>query len=191
MQIYCLEKALQIVIPILNLYEFSKFNGNYWYITSDRIRTYIHLEQYEKAQPVIDELYKNAIYFYENIENVDNTRERIWKMQFIAESYAESALKEKAVNTYLVVMYIGLEKDNNQYKILKDRDSNLNICKISQVVNCLLDGEVENDIVDKIIDLKDALIRYREDYQGDRIIYDKIISKINDYNQNQEIEFKK
>ncbi len=191
MQIYCLEKALQIVIPILNLYEFSKFNGNYWYITSDRIRTYIHLEQYEKAQPVIDELYKNAIYFYENIENVDNTRERIWKMQFIAESYVESALKEKAVNTYLAAMYIGLEKDNNQYKILKDRDSNLNICKISQVVNCLLDGEVENDIVDKIIDLKDALIRYREDYQGDRIIYDKIISKINDYNQNQEIEFKK
>ncbi len=112
-------------------------------------------------------------------------------MQFIAESYVESALKEKAVNTYLAAMYIGLEKDNNQYKILKDRDSNLNICKISQVVNCLLDGEVENDIVDKIIDLKDALIRYREDYQGDRIIYDKIISKINDYNQNQEIEFKK
>ena len=52
-------------------------------------------------------------------------------------------------------------------------------------------GEIENNIIDKVIDLKDTLVCYRDDYLGDKNTYDEIISKINDHYQNQEIEFKK
>lgn len=67
----------------------------------------------------------------------------------------------------------------------------INICKISESINCLLEGEIENNIIDKVIDLKDTLVCYRDDYLGDKNTYDEIISKINDHYQNQEIEFKK
>lgn len=191
MQIDCLEKSLAIIIPILNQHEFSKFDGDYWFLMGDFIRAYIQVGDFEKAKCNTDNLYENAIEFYKGIENSDNSWERIWNMGSIAEFYGECSLAEKAVNTYLTAMYIGLEKDNNQYEILKDRDRNINICKISEAVNCLLEEEIESGIIDKVIDLKDTLVRYRDDYLGDKNTYDEIISKINDRYQNQEIEFKK
>lgn len=191
MQIDCLEKSLAIIILVLNQYEFSRFDGDYWFSMVDLIRAYIQVGNFEKAKYNIDNLYKNAIEFYKSIGNSDNSWERIWNMESIAEFYSECALKEKAVNTYLAAMYIGLEKDSNQYEILKDRDMKINICKISESINCLLEGEIENNIIDKVIDLKDTLVCYRDDYLGDKNTYDEIISKINDHYQNQEIEFKK
>lgn len=191
MQIACLEKSLAIIIPVLNQYDFSQFNGDYWNIMVDLIRAYIQVGDFAKVEYNIDNFYKNAIEFYRNIENLDNVWNRIWNIESIAEFYSECALEQKAVNTYLAAMYIGLEKDNNQYDILKDRDRNINICKITEAVNCLLEGEIENDIIDKVIDLKDTLVRYRDNYRGDKNIYDEIILKINERCQNQEIEFKK
>lgn len=58
-------------------------------------------------------------------------------------------------------------------------------------IDDLLDDEIENDMIDKIIDIKNELVNYRDDYQEDKNVYDEIISKINDFYQNQEIEFKK
>lgn len=191
MQIECLEKSLAIIIPILNQYEFSKFNGDYWSIMGDLIRAYIHLGESEKAKCKIDEFYQNAIEFYKSIENTDNAWDYIWNMQFIAELYIENASRESAVNTYLAALYIGLEKERKQYEILKDRDSNSTMDKISQAVNCLLENTIENNRVDFIINIKNELANYREDYQGDKNTYDAILLKINERYQNQEIEFKK
>ncbi len=191
LQIECLEKSLAIIVPILNQYEFSKFNGDYWSIMRDLIRAYIHLGESEKAKCKIDEFYQNAIEFYKSIENTDNAWDYIWNMQFIAELYAENASRESAVNTYLAALYIGLEKERKQYEILKDRDSNSTMDKISQAVNCLLENTIENNRVDLIINIKNELANYREDYQGDKNTYDAILLKINERYQNQEIEFKK
>ena len=191
MQIECLKKSLEILNIILNQYEYSQFNGDYWYIMGDLIRASIQLGNLEKAQQYIDELYKNAIEFYRSIENSDSSWERTWKIWSIAELYIESASKEKAVNTYLAAMYIGLVKDSNQYEILKNSVADINICRLSQTIDDLLDDEIENDMIDKIIDIKNELVNYRDDYQEDKNVYDEIISKINDFYQNQEIEFKK
>lgn len=191
LQIECLEKSLAIIVPILNQYEFSKFNGDYWSIMRDLIRAYIHLGESEKAKCKIDEFYQNAIEFCKSIENTDNAWDYIWNMQFIAELYAENASRESAVNTYLAALYIGLEKERKQYEILKDRDSNSTMDKISQAVNCLLENTIENNRVDLIINIKNELANYREDYQGDKNTYDAILLKINERYQNQEIEFKK
>ena len=50
MQIDCLEKSLAIIIPVLNQYEFSKFDGDYWFLMGDLIRAYIQVGDFEKAK---------------------------------------------------------------------------------------------------------------------------------------------
>ncbi len=191
MQIECLQKSLSIVTPILNQYEFSKFNGDYWNMMGDLIQAYIQIREFKKANSEIDVLYQNAIEFYGNIENFEDAWNRIWDMWSVAGVYVESASKENAVNTYLAALYMGLEKDSKQYKILKDRDSNSNMDKIGQAISGLLDGTIEDNIVDWIIDIKNELVNYYDDYRGDKNIYNEIVLKINERYQNQEIEFKK
>ncbi len=57
MQIECLQKSLSIVTPILNQYEFSKFNGDYWNMMGDLIQAYIQIREFKKANSEIDVLY--------------------------------------------------------------------------------------------------------------------------------------
>ncbi|MDE7204089.1 MAG: serine/threonine protein kinase [Lachnospiraceae bacterium] len=188
MQIDCLKKSLEIIIPVLNLYEFSKFDGNYQYMMWDMIRAYIQLEDYENAKHSIDELYERTVEFYLEIENSDNAQERIWKMRFIANSYLDCFSKEKAVNIYLVAIYIGLEEDRTKYALL--RTSNLDVCRVSQLIVRMLAEEIDSNLKDSLIELKDELVSNREAYNGDIDIFDEIVSTINEHYQNREIEFK-
>lgn len=196
MQTDCLEKALEILIPSLNLYEFNtyeyiKLESGYWHMMEDIIRAYIMLEDFQMAKKNIDEFYKKVMEFYLMPENSDDAQMRISKIQSIADFYVEITLKEDAVNTYLTAMYMGLEKDINKYNILKEHVSDIDPCRLNESITSLLDKGIDNRIVDSLIDLKDKLVSYRDAYRWDIRIYDEIISKINDCYQNRDIEFKK
>lgn len=188
MQIDCIKKSLEIIIPVLNLYEFSKFDGDYRYLMQDMIRAYIHLADYENAMQSIDELYERTVEFFLEIENSDNVQECIWEMRFIADSYLDCFSKEKAVNIYLVAIYIGLEEDRTKYAML--RTSNLDVCRVSQLIVRMLAKEIDSNLKDSLIELKDELVSNRETYNGDVNIFDEIVSTINEHYQNREIEFK-
>lgn len=196
MQTDCLEKALEILIPSLNLYEFNTYEyieleSGYWHMMEDIIRAYIMLEDFQMAKENIDGLYKKVMEFYLMPENSDDAQKRIWKIQSIADFYVEITLKEDAVKTYLTAMYMGLEKDINKYNILKDHASDIDPCRLNESITSLLDKGIDNSIVDSLIGLKDKLVSYRDAYRWDIRIYDEIISKINDRYQNRDIEFKK
>lgn len=194
MEVDCLKYALEILEPILNQYEFSKFDGNYCHIMNSLIRAYIDLGDFENAMFAVKELYDRTIEFYGGIENSDDILDHMWKIskvKDIADYYVEMSQNVYAVKIYLVAIYVGLKKTFDLDMLVIGDCAEFETDNLCEMINNLLDKEIDMEIIDELIDLKDELIKYKDNYSGNMFIYESIILKISSRYQHQEIEFKK
>lgn len=190
MEAICLEQAIEILKPILNQYEFSKFEYNYWYIIGSLIEAYINLKKFNAAYTVICELYEETIYYVTEKNNSESINELVWKLKHIADYYVKVSKILDAVKTYLLAIYLLLINKSHisidTFNTNTGKDINLLCDKIYEQ----LSNEIDAKMVDTLIELKDELLKYKDISSIGIDKYKLIISKIsNDYEQ-QEIEFK-
>jgi len=191
MEIVCLNKALEIGIPMASHKTGIILADNtYGNIMDSLIRAYINLKAFKSANAAIHKLYAKTIGYMKTEECSDSIWTQVWNISHIADYYVEISGNADAARMYLTAMYVGLKKEAKDDILTQDSATETMIIALCEAINELLE-EADTDIVDLLIDLKDKLILCRDNgFEGHKA-YDAIITKISDRYQHQEIEFKR
>lgn len=191
MEIVCLNKALEVGIPMeRHKTGIVLSNITYTDIMANLIRAYIKLKAFESANAAINKLYVKTIDYMKTDECSYGTWERVWKIRQIAEFFVEISRNADAVRMYLTAMYVVIKKELKEDILTEGGATETRIIHLCEAINELLEA-LDPDIVDLVIDLKDALIICRDNGFEGYEAYDAIITKITDRYQHQEIEFKR
>lgn len=185
-QIRCLIQAYEIMVPILNEFEYCRFDYNLWYILNDLARAWMNLANKTQAASIIREMYERAIDYYSNKK--DDKHEYLYKIKEVAGLYENNGDKEKAYRGYLVWLYIALS-DTPNAGVLSNFFCNKKDMElvIKELLENITESEIDN--VDILIDYKDSvegLNMSKEEMQLVQPLLDVIINKY----QNKDIEFK-
>ena len=104
----------------------------------------------------------------------------------IADHLVELDMIEESINIYLIAMFFALEEQPKLQAVNEFCKDDVSLC---ESICKLLDNKIEEDIVDSVIEIKDKLVEYK-DYYSCNEMYDRIINKISENFQHQDIEFK-
>ena len=189
MRIVCLNEALKILKPIMNEYDFSQFDGNYWSMMYDLIFSYICIKDYEHASVAVYEVYEELIKLYFK-EEISERYFVVGKIESLADFLSDAFMFTDSVRMYLVSLYVCFAPRPNIKVLSITEDSNSDILRLCKIICSMIDGEVDHDIVDSLIGIKDKMVKYRDYGISGGELYDFITAGISDRFQNKEMEFK-
>lgn len=186
---YCLQRAYDIIMPILNQYEFSDYR-NVWDIAEAMIQCYMNLKNDGQAYFMIEELYTKTIDYYDDPEKAEDTGEWSWKIKQLAEYLEEINRVEEAANLYLYAMYVAIcaKPDSG---LIRDMDlGEQQSLQLYKKLETIMKGGVENDVVDTVLDLKEKVMPLLKQITNGKMFQELLQWFLAKY-QHQEIEFKR
>ena len=190
----CLENAYQALLSSekenINM-DYTSNIRKYKEIIRKLITVNISKDDKEKAVIYIDKLYQNINKYFDkkikvsSIENnrehydensvknpdIGSIREYITELNLIGDYYAEAGQINSAMNTYIKLIYLGMEAISDGRKAVEDTRE---------------EGVIENIL----IQAKDSLAKCCENFDGDKTSYQELIEKIYNEYEHREIEFK-
>lgn len=190
MQIDCLNKALEIAGPILYEDECSLFAWDYRFMMQSLIYAYIDTEAYEEADDAIRELHDRTVEYIMRGDDPDMPWNRLWFVKEIADYYVRISRNMDATAEYLRAMYAGLAEQLDFDLMMEKNVTRDFIEQLCEVVGKLLERELEPNLEDDLIDIKDKLITCRDKCLNGCEVYDRMIAKLTGLQQ-KEIEFKR
>lgn len=185
-QIKCLEQAYMIMIPILNQYEYSRFDYHLWNIMYDQVIAWINILNQEKTNTVIKEMYMRTLDYYDTKEDVKS--DYLYKIKEIAGLYERAGNHKEAFRGFLMWLYIALSPKCDK-RILKDyfRDTRDIESVISELHRIIADDMVVE--MDSLIEFKEGIENmYLEDREMQYV--QTLLKVITEKYQNKDVEFK-
>lgn len=187
--IVCLEEGLNVLKPILNQYEFIKFDRDYCLMMDDLIMTYIKIKKYDLASQNIYKLYYDLTKFY--FDKLDfKLWEYIWKLKDLAFFLSECSRFVESIRMYLAALYVGIKSEINTDVLSFSENTEQDVIKLCDIICDLPERQLEPRIIDSVIDCKDKLIEYKEYAGFAGNLYERLISRISEKFQYKELEFK-
>lgn len=184
-QIKCLEQAYMIMIPILNQYEYSRFDYHLWYIMYDQVTAWINISNLENANAIIKEMYMRTLDYYDKKEDVDS--DYLYKVKEIAGLYERAGNHQEAFRGFLMWLYIKLSKKRDK-RILKDYFSDTRDIEsvTGELLRIITDDRVE---IDSLIEFKEEIENI--DLEDQEMQYvQSLLHVVNEKYQNKDVEFK-
>ena len=189
-EIICLKHAVEILDPILNQYDYSKFNRNYSYIMRDLIRAYIRVGHTKSAMDTIRILYVNLIHFIFETENEEEFVDKVRNMSTIGEFLEEINENETAIRIYTAAIYLEIEKSPDIRLVRKLFMTEDTLQLLCESILCQIENGVEQEAVDTIVDLNEKVLQIMEKIDHPES-YQLFVKKIKEKYQYQDIEFRK
>lgn len=191
-EILCLRHAVAILNPILNKFNYSRFDRNYCYIMDDLVRACIRIDDRKSALNALQAFYSNGFHFMFEMEKEEGGRRsnRFWWMRRIAEFLEEANEREASLKMYMAVIYLEVEKvpDIDLIRRLFMTDGDLQ--KISDRILMQVKRGVDREAIDTIVDLSEKISgRMNQMEYPDK--YNVVVNLIREKYQHQDIEFKK
>ena len=185
-QIRCLEQAYTIMLPILNQYDYSRFDYHLWYIMNEQVIAWLNISSREKAIDIIREMYIRTLDYYKNKE--EEKHEYLNKIKEIADLYERAGDIRMAFRGFLMWIYIILSVKCDD-RILVDyfgdtHDIETIIGEISVTISSTPIKEI-----DSLIEFKESIERLDLDDQELQLVQPLLNIIIGDY-QNKDVEFK-
>ena len=175
-----------IMIPILNQYEYSRFDYHLWNIMYAQVTAWINISNQEKANTVIKEMYMRTLDYYETKEDVKS--DYLYKIKEIAGLYERAGNLQEAFRGFLMWLYIALSPKCDK-RILKDyfRDTRDIESVISELHRIITDDMVVE--IDSLIEFKEGIENmYLEDREVQYV--QTLLKVITEKYQNKDVEFR-
>lgn len=190
MKIVCLKEGLNILKPILNQYEFSQADGDYYFMMSELIQSYIYnIKKYDLASQNIYKLYYDLTKFY--FDKLDfKLWDYTWKLKDLARYLAECFRFSECIRMYLAALYVGIKSEISTDVLSFSENTEQDVIKLCEIICDLPECQLEPIIIDSVIDCKDKLIEYKEYAGFAGNLYERMISRISEEFQYKELEFK-
>ena len=185
-QIRCLNQVYEIMVPILNDYDYCSFDYNLWFIMYDLVIAWINLSDKAKATILIREMYERTLDFYKNKK--EENSQYLYKIKEIASLYERVGDIQKAYRGYLIWIYVALAVKCEECVLMNYFD---NIQELEVIIKELIAviSETPIDNVDILIEYKEAVERLNMYGQELQLIQPLLNVIINNY-QNKDVEFK-
>lgn len=185
-QIQCLNRAYEIMIPILNDFDYSRFDYNLWQIMYDLVIAWINLSDKTKATNLIREMYERTLDFYKGKN--EEKFEYLYKIKQIANLYERAGDMQKAYRGYLIWLYVALSEKCDECIIMSYFENNKEMeTIINELIAVISKTQIDN--VDTLIEYKEAVEGLNKSGQELQLIQPLLDVIVNNY-QNKEIEFK-
>ena len=184
-QIRCLEQARMLMLPILNLYDFSRFDYDLWYVMSFLALAWKNILQYEKAKDVIKELYLKTL---ENYKEKRKESEYLNYLKKIAELYEGTKDAGMAFRGFLIWLYSLLSDKCDERILLRFFDSVRDIETVIQELTAIVSGTPVKEI-DEMTEFIEAIERLDLNEQERQLIQPLCDVIVAEY-QNKDVEFK-
>ena len=189
-EIICLKHAVEILDPILNQYDYSKFNRNYSHIMTDLIRAYIRVGHTKSAMDTIRILYVNLIHFIAGSEDEEKFVDKVRNMRTIGEFLEEINENETAIRIYTAAIYLEIEKSPDIRLVRKLFMTEDTLQLLCESILCQIENGVEQEAVDTVVDLNEKVLQIMEKIDHPES-YQLFVKKIKEKYQYQDIEFRK
>lgn len=190
MKIVCLKEGLNVLKPILNQYEFSQADGDYYSMMYDLIMKYIGIKKYDFASQNIYKLYYDLTQFY-----FDKLAFKLWEyiceLNDLALFLSECSRFVESIRMYLAALYVGIKSEINTDVLSFSENTEQDVIKLCEIICDLPERQLEPRIIDSVIDCKDKLIEYKEYAGFTGMLYERLITRISEEFQYKELEFKK
>ena len=185
-QIRCLEQVYTIMLPILNQYDYSRFDYHLWHIMDDQARAWIKLSRKEKAVPIIGEMYLRTIDYYK--DKAEEEFNYLYRIKDIADRYECAGDKEKAFRGFLMWLYISLFEQCDQ-QILEGYFADVHDMEmiIEEMIRLISNTQIKE--IDSLIEFKKSIERLDLDERELHYVQPLLKIIIEQY-QNKDIEFK-
>lgn len=185
----CLEETANIILPILDQYDYSKFDTALYNIMDKQITASRSMGDFETASHTLKELYGFLIHYV--TDKKEDRHDFVWKLNWMAWDYKGMKQYNQAVAYYMIELYV-LCADKINKSILrffaKKEEKRKLIC---DVIEKKIDYIDEGDI-NRIIDIKDGILECADENTYETWpMLPTIIDKITKTYQTKEIEFKK
>lgn len=185
-EIFCLQKALSIITPILDQYNYSDYN-KYQEIAKDLIIASLNLEDHSGTYNIIKTVYNNTLNYYKN-KNFG----KYWSSDIsqLANYCEKLHLFQEAIDMYLYAMYVLVCDRPDIHLIDKITLHETKRNKLYKDINKIVRSNINNNIIDDLIDLKDDILLLSDKIKID-CNYMDLLQYISEKYQYSEIEFKK
>ena len=184
-EIRCLEQAQMLMLPVLNLYDYSRFDYNLWNVMWLQERAWCNLLQYEKAKDVIKELYLKTL---ENYKEKRKESEYLNYLKNIAELYEETKDAGRTFRGFLIWLYSLLSDKCDERILLRFFDSVSDIENVVQELTAIVSGTTVKEI-DEMTEFIEAIERLDLTEQERQLIQPLLDVIVAEY-QNKDVEFK-
>lgn len=187
-EVFCLQKALSIITPVFNQYEYSFYN-NYWQIIKCLIMASISSGNHKETYNIIEEIYASNLNYYSKSEEESN---KSWSLTItcLAEYIEELQLFREAIDMYFYAIYVVIcDKPHISLidKITLQETKRYQLC---ENIKKIIKNDIDNDTIDTIVNLKDKILvlldKTKIDYN-----YSSLLQYISEKYQYHDIEFKK
>ena len=179
MAIVCLKEGLNVLKPILNQYEFSQADGDYYSMMYDLIMKYIGIKKYDFASQNIYKLYYDLTQFY-----FDKLAFKLWEyiceLNDLALFLSECSRFVESIRMYLAALYVGIKSEINTDVLSFSENTEQDVIKLCEIICDLPERQLEPRIIDSVIDCKDKLIEYKEYAGFTGMLYERLITRISE-----------
>lgn len=186
-KIYCLQKAMDIILPPLHEKEYGEYQS-YWSLAMDMLRCHITLGNHIEAYMLLTEIYGRTLYYYGNIKR--DAHEWSWKFKELAESLEKLNKADEAANLYLYAMYV-MSSPAPDISLMKNLslDEQTDRMFYEQLRMAITDG-LENDTIDAVAEWKEKVIPLLNQRKTGSL-YVELLMWFGQNYQDQEVEFKR
>ena len=185
----CLKKALEEWISVENECDSSQMNKNSWNIVQELITAYISNKDFGMAYKTIKKWYKNMVDSFIKTKEYSMEERARWT-KIVANFLGEISCPEMAVKIYAMYIYLELENEPEERWIKDIWNSDKDLEKVCNRINILLNGEVNSELADVFINIKEDMSAFAIHCKNWKI-YAPFIMNISEKYQYQEMEFKK
>ncbi|EJZ69590.1 protein kinase domain-containing protein [Lachnoanaerobaculum sp. OBRC5-5] len=184
-QLRCLYHLELIFFMNLNKYDFIRFYGDIDFLITKEFYTYKNMSNYNQASSLLRDWHKFTVQYYRYRKDIE-----FYELGFkdIANNFNGIEHYVEAYNEYIYSLYMLLYYKDEKCKWEEELTTNFVISLYKDIIKGL--DLISEDIVDKIIELKDDIIKYMPDDLKDNEYIKTIIQIISSNYQNNEIEFK-
>lgn len=188
-EVICLQYAYNLLIEILDQYDYSRFDRSLWYVMENMVRAYINQKDFLDAAKILFKEYDLTMEYIISNRDIDNRQDFSWKLKSIARNLREIDNQSLAEKVILVALYI-LTTGEIDPSIISEKD--LHVVDEETLCNkCIFNlDKCPGEYIDDILDLKDELVKIKDALGSLHEAVEHITNMITDLYQKQEVEFK-
>lgn len=184
---YCLERALEIIKPILFKFEYSDFN-RYWDIMNQYIRCSIDKQDFADVDEAIAEVYSNMVYCYSH--NTIEKRDITSYIKWLAYFYIQINRLDYTYNMFIIELYFNICNNIDNALVENINTAYNNLEKLIIHIREQFDDGFEKDSLNTMIEIKEDMeMLLAKGIDGNPII-SEILKELAEKHLYKEVDFK-